>query len=188
MTRTPVSNRWTRTAGFATALGAAALLVFATGTSAAGPRHDGSRMADAGAYGDELGMGGLGMHPRMFERMAGELGLSDAQSQSIRGLFESARPAMQQRREQVQANAQLLRNTQPGDQDYQAVVARVSRAAGELAAGAVSDAAQLRAQVWAVLTPEQRSKAQQLGEQRQQRRKERREQFRDRIEKRDQRS
>jgi Spy/CpxP family protein refolding chaperone len=141
-------------------------------------------MAHAGGHGDELGMGGLGMHPRMFERMAGELALTDAQRQSIRGLFESARPAMQQRREQARANAELLRKTQPGDQDYQAVVARVSRAAGELAASGVSDAAQLRAQVWAVLTPEQRVKAQQLGEQRQQRRAERRKEFRDRMDQR----
>ncbi|MEZ5459112.1 MAG: Spy/CpxP family protein refolding chaperone [Steroidobacteraceae bacterium] len=109
---------------------------------------------------------------------------SDAQRQSIRGLFESARPSMQQRREQARANAELLRNTEPGDKDYQAVVARVSRSAGELASAAVSDAAQLRAQVWGVLTPEQRVKAQQLGEQRQQRREERRKKFRDRMEQR----
>lgn len=186
MTQNSSSNRWTRTAGVATALGAAALLVFATGTGIAGPRQDGSRMAHAGGHGDEIGMGGFGMHPRMFERMAGELALTDAQRQSIRGLFESARPAMQQRREQAMANAELMRKTQPGAPDYQAVVARVSRTAGELAASGVSDAAQLRSQVWAVLTPEQRIKAQQLGEQHQQRRKERREQFRDRMEKRGQ--
>jgi Spy/CpxP family protein refolding chaperone len=168
----------------AAALGTAAVLAIAAGATIAGPRHDGGRMTQAGEPGSEFGMGGAGMHPRMFERMASELGLSDAQRQSIRGLYESARPAMQQRREQARANAELLRKTQPGDQDYQAVVARVSRAAGELAAAAVSDGAQLRAQVWGVLTPEQRVKAQQLGEQRQQRREERRAKFRDRMEQR----
>jgi Spy/CpxP family protein refolding chaperone len=157
------------------------LMVFAAGGAVAGPRREGSRMAMADGHGAEFGMGDLGFHPRMFERMAGELELSEAQRQSIRGLFESARPAMQQRREQATASAELLRRTQPGDKDYQQVVARVSRTAGELAASAVSDAAQLRAQVWAVLTPEQRSKAQQLGEQRQQRRAERRDKFRERM-------
>jgi periplasmic protein CpxP/Spy len=185
MIKTKQSNRWARTAGFATALGAAALLVFATGTGVAGPRHEGMRMAQGGGHG-EPGMGDYGLHPRMFERMAGELGLTDAQRQSIRGLFESARPAMQQRREQARANAELLRKTQPDAPEYQAVVARVSRAAGELAASGVSDAAQLRTQVWAVLTPEQRVKAQQLGEQRQLRRDERRKEFRDRMDKRGQ--
>lgn len=184
MTQTAVSNRSTRSAAWAAALGAAAILAVATGASVAGPRHDGGRMAHAGEPGGDFGMGEPGMHPRMFERMASELGLSDAQRQSIRGLYESARPAMQQRREQARANAELLRKTQPGDQDYQAVVARVSRAAGELAAAAVSDGAQLRAQVWGVLTPEQRVKAQQLGEQRQQRREERRAKFRERMEQR----
>jgi Spy/CpxP family protein refolding chaperone len=166
-----------------TALGTAAVLVFATGATLAGPRHDGARMVHAGEPGGEFGMGG-GMHPRMFERMASEMGLSDAQRQSIRGLYESARPAMQQRREQARANAELLRKTEPGDKDYQAVVARVSRTAGELAAAAVSDGAQLRAQVWGVLTPEQRVKVQELGEQRAQRREDRREKFRERMEQR----
>ena len=184
MTQAAVSKRWARQAGLATALGAAAMLAFASGATVAGPRHDGARMAHAGEPGGEFGMGGGGMHPRMFERMASELGLSDAQRQSIRGLYESARPAMEQRREQARANAELLRKTQPGDKDYQAVVARVSRTAGELAAAAVSDGAQLRAQVWGVLTPEQRVKAQQLGEQRKQRREERREKFRERMEQR----
>jgi protein CpxP len=186
MTQARQSNRWARTAGFATALGAAALLVFATGTGVAGPRQEGMRMAQGGGHGGEPGMGEYGLHPRMFERMAGELGLTDAQRQSIRGLFESARPAMQQRREQARANAELLRKTQPDSPEYQAVVARVSRTAGELAASGVSDAAQLRSQVWAVLTPEQRVKAQQLGEQRQLRRDERRKEFRDRMDKRGQ--
>lgn len=188
MTQSSGSNRWVRTAGVASALGAAALLAFAAGATHAGPRPDGPRMAQGGGYGGghggEYGMGGLGMHPKMFERMAAELDLSDAQRQSIRGLFESARPAMQQRREQARANAELLRNTEPGDKDYDAVVARASRTAGELAATAVSDAAQLRAQVWGVLTPEQRVKARQLGEQRQQRREERRKKFRDRMDQR----
>ncbi len=184
MTQAADSKRWARRAGLVTALGTAAVLVFATGATLAGPRHDGARMAHAGEPGGEFGMSGAGMHPRMFERMASELGLSDAQRQSIRGLYESARPAMQQRREQARANAELLRKTEPGDKDYQAVVARVSRTAGELAAAAVSDGAQLRAQVWEVLTPEQRVKARQLGEQRKQRREERRKKFRDRMEQR----
>lgn len=184
MTQSSASNRSVRTTAVASAMCAAALLALAAGATHAGPRPDGPRMTQGGGHGGEYGLGGMGMHPKMFERMAAELDLSDAQRQSIRGLFESARPAMQQRREQARANADLLRNTEPGDPDYQAVVARVSRTAGELAAAGVSDAAQLRAQVWGVLTPEQRAKARQLGEQRQQRREDRRKKFRDRMDQR----
>jgi Spy/CpxP family protein refolding chaperone len=175
------AGRW---ALFAAA-GTAALLLAAPQALWAGPRSDAPRIADAMRAGaDGVSMAGWGMHPRLFEHMAGELELSDAQRQSIRGLFESARPAMQQRREQMRANAELMRRTQPGDRDYQAVVERVSRSAGELASSAVSDAAQLRAQIWAVLTPEQRTKMQQLQEQRRSQREERRKLRQERMEQR----
>ncbi len=99
-----------------------------------------------------------GTHPRMLERMAGELQLSDDQKQKLKGLFESARPEMDQVRELARQNAEKLRGVKPGDANYDAVVAEVARSAGDLAARAVTNGAQLRRQVWAVLTPEQRQK------------------------------
>ncbi len=141
---------------------ATAVAALLTATAfAAGGRHDRGGMHDGGPPMD--GMGGMGMHPGMLDRMADELGLSDAQRQTIRGLFEAARPAMQANRDEMRKNAELLRNAEPGDKDYQAVVERVSRASGELASRAVGDGAQLRARVWAVLTPEQRVKAKEMG-------------------------
>ncbi len=143
---------------------ATAVAALLTATAfAAGGRHDGGGMHDRGPPPMD-GMGGMGMHPGMLDRMADELDLSDAQRQTIRGLFESARPAMQANRDEMRKNAELLRNTEPGDKDYQSVVERVSRASGELASRAVSDGAQLRARVWAVLTPEQRVKAKAMGD------------------------
>ncbi len=172
------SNVNARTAGpqaLIAAAGIAALLLVAPHAGRAGPGPEAVRVGDMlQPGGEQMGMAGWGMHPRVFERMAGELGLSEPQRQSIEGLFESACPAIKQRREQMRANAELLRRTEPGDRDYQAVVERVSRSAGELAARAVSDAAQLRAQIWAVLTPEQRTTLRQLQEQRRSRFEERR--------------
>jgi Spy/CpxP family protein refolding chaperone len=107
----------------------------------------------------EGGFGGFGMNPRMLERMADELGLSDAQRQKIRGYLEAARPAMQQLRERGRKSAERLRSTRPGDKGYDAVVAETARDAGEIASQMVRDASKLRAQVWAEFTPEQRSKA-----------------------------
>lgn len=148
------------------AVSVAALLAasaFAAGPDRSGPprdgRHGGMHM-DGGPL-----MGGMGMHPRMLDWMADELSLTAAQRQSIQGLFESARPAMQAHREQMRASTEALRNVEPGSRDYQAAVERASRTAGELASRAVSDGAQLRAQVWAVLTPEQRVKANQMRDQ-----------------------
>jgi Spy/CpxP family protein refolding chaperone len=184
------AGRWTLIA----AAGVAALLLAAPQAAWAGPRPDAPRMGKGmhgggegmrmGMDGGGMGMAGWGMHPRMLERMAGELGLTDAQRQSIRGLFDAARPAMEKRREQMRADAELMRRTQPGDRDYQAVVERVSRSAGEMASRAVSDAAQLRTQVWAVLTPEQRTKMQQLQEQRRAMREERRKNRQERMQQR----
>lgn len=160
---------WVLVAASATA---AAVLLLASPAWAGGGR--GGHDMDAGEPGGMPGMG-MGMHPRMLDRMAEELSLSDEQRQKIRGLFEAARPAMEQRREKMRADAELLRNTDPGSKDYQAVVQKVSRSAGELAASGVADAAQLRAQVWAVLTPEQRTKARAMGDKMRDRMEERRE-------------
>ena len=139
-----------------------AATAFAAGPDRGGPRHEG-RHTGMHMDGGPL-MGGMGMHPRMLDRMADELSLSDAQRQTIQGLFESARPAMQAHREQMKKSADALRDLDPGSKDYQAAVERASRTAGELASRAVSDGAQLRAQVWAVLTPDQRVKANEMRE------------------------
>lgn len=136
-----------------------------------------------GGMGQGMGrMGGLEMlgetggAQAMLGRMGEQLGLSDAQKQQIRGILESARPEMQSVREQMRANRQRLEATKPDDPAYAAVVAEVSRAAGELASRTVSNGAQVRKQVWAVLTPEQRTKADALRAERQARMQERREQ------------
>lgn len=154
---------------------AVAVLLLAAPAWAGGGRgqHPGGHGMGAGM---DPGVGpGMSMHPGMLERMADELGLTDAQRQKIRGLFDAARPAMEQRRDKLRADGELLRNTDPGDKDYQAVVQKVSRSAGELAASGVADAAQLRAQVWAVLTPEQRVKMKDMGDKMRSRMQERRE-------------
>lgn len=196
--KTPISSMAARrtaprTLAMMFAAAALALLVlpaaFAGGRGPSGgdpAAHDGG--ADgAGPLGPDImgpgGMGGagMGMHPRMLDRMAKELSLTDEQRKKIQGLFEAARPAMEKRREQMRADAELLRKTEPGDKDYSAVVQKVSRNAGELAASGVTEAARLRADVWAVLTPEQRSKARELGDQMRDRMKERREMRRERM-------
>jgi Spy/CpxP family protein refolding chaperone len=131
--------------------------------------------ADMGPPG--MGPGGMGMldggaaligvpSPRMLDRLAADLGLTADQQQKIRGVFESARPEMEQVRDRSRENAEKLRAAQPGSAGYDAVVSEVARNAGELASRAVTNGAQLRAQVWAVLTPDQRQKLETLQAQR----------------------
>lgn len=118
---------------------------------------------------------------RMFERMAGQLGLSDDQKQKIQGIFEAGRPEMEQSRDLARQNAEKLRAAKPGDKNYDAVVSEVARSAGELASRRVTQGAKLRAQVWAVLTPEQRTKMETMQTERRERMKRRMEERRDRM-------
>ena len=162
--------------------------IFATGTGAAfaaqgpgrGPGGDRpppmGMMMDGGA-GPMMGMA----NPRMLDRMAGQLGLSEDQKQKIKGVFESARPEMEQVRMLARQNADKLRAATPGDAKYDAVVAEVARSAGELATRAVTNGAAVRAEVWAVLTPEQRTRLETLQSERRERMKQRRDERRARM-------
>jgi Spy/CpxP family protein refolding chaperone len=94
----------------------------------------------------------------MLLRMADELGLSTEQRQTIRGFFESAQPGFRSLHEQMRANTRLMLNTQPDDPKYQSVVQQVSQSSAELAQQMVLQSSQLRTQVYAVLTPEQKTK------------------------------
>ncbi|MEZ5498498.1 MAG: Spy/CpxP family protein refolding chaperone [Steroidobacteraceae bacterium] len=139
-----------------------------------------------GGHGGGDFFGGPGMFgPQMLERLGDKLELSDEQKTSIRGLMDSARPNMEQMRDALRNNMQRLHDTAPDSPDYNAVVASVSGEAAELARRFVTDSSQLRAQVWAVLTPEQRAKAQQLRDEWQAKREERRSKWQKRREQRD---
>jgi Spy/CpxP family protein refolding chaperone len=167
-------------ARFGLGLGVAAMLAAGAGVALAGPgpgRGEGPAM---GVIGGGPGMMGV-PHPRMLERMAGELQLTEDQKQKLKGVFESARPEMNQVRELSRQNAEKLQAVKPGDRNYDAVVSEVARNAGELATRAVTNGAQLRAQVWAVLTPDQRQKMETLQAQRREARKARMEQRRERL-------
>ncbi|HUO80547.1 MAG TPA: hypothetical protein VMU00_10435 [Steroidobacteraceae bacterium] len=90
--------------------------------------------------------------------LAEQLKLSGAQRQAIRGCFEQARPGLVQLRRQLEDGTELLARTAPDDPAYQSVVANVSQSAADLAARFVLQTSQLRAEVHALLTPEQRSR------------------------------
>lgn len=98
------------------------------------------------------------MHPGMFERMADELDLTTEQREKIRGYFEAARPGMQELAAKQRANAEQLMDAKPDDPKYASIVQKASQEAGALTTQMVQQGAQVRAQVYGVLTPEQRTK------------------------------
>jgi len=158
-------------------LSLAATMVMGAGAALAapgpGPGPDGQPPRGMGpGMGPGMGMmdGGAAMigvpSPRMLDRMAADLNLTADQQQKLKGVFESARPEMEQVRDRARENAEKMRTAQPGSANYDAVVSEVARNAGDLASRAVTNGAQLRAQVWAVLTPDQRQKLETLQAQR----------------------
>jgi periplasmic protein CpxP/Spy len=88
-------------------------------------------------------------------RLLGKLGLNAAQKQQIKEIMTAARPQMQTLHEQKQANSLKLRQTAPSDPNYAGVVSQVSQTEGSLAAQMMTQRAEVRAQVFKVLTPAQ---------------------------------
>src|SRR5258708_4129356 len=89
--------------------------------------------------------------------LLGKLDLNAAQKRQIKEIMTAARPQMQSLREQMQANSLKLWQTQPSDPNYASLASQVSQTHGSLAAQMMTQRADLRAQVFKVLTPAQQT-------------------------------
>src|SRR3982074_2295745 len=87
--------------------------------------------------------------------LLGKLGLTAAQKLEIKEIMTAARPHMQTLHEQMRANSVKLRQTLPTDPSYASVVAQVAQTQGSLATQMMTERADVRAQVFKVLTPPQ---------------------------------
>jgi Spy/CpxP family protein refolding chaperone len=87
--------------------------------------------------------------------LLGKLDLNAAQKQQIKEIMTAARPQMQSLREQMQANSLKLWQTQPSDPNYAGIASQVSQTHGSLAAQMMMQRADVRAQVFKILTPAQ---------------------------------
>ena len=96
-------------------------------------------------------------HHRGPWRLLGKLGLNDAQKQQIKGIMTAARPQMQSLREQMRANSLKLQQTPPTDPNYSSIASQVSQTHGSLMAQGMTQRAEIRAQVFKVLTPAQQT-------------------------------
>jgi protein CpxP len=98
-----------------------------------------------------------------------QLGLSAEQTASIKSIMTSAGPQMKTIHQQMQSNSQKLMQVSPTDQSYQATVAEVSQSNATLHGQMVTQKANIRAQVFKVLTPAQQQQLQALEAQMMQR-------------------
>jgi len=135
-----------------TATLAAGALLAATGMSFAGAADD----AAATQPPPPPGMPGW-HHQGGPWRLLGKLDLSAAQKQQVKEIVTAARPQMKSLRDEMQANSQKLWQTQPSDPGYAGIVSQVSQMHGSLAAQMMAQRADLRAQVFKVLTPAQQT-------------------------------
>jgi Spy/CpxP family protein refolding chaperone len=143
-------GRWVTAMIAAAMLGSVAIVV-------AGEQHESGWAGREHAPGSDMFGGGF-FGPGSMERMGDQLGLSAEQRQAIKTIFDAARPQMQTMRDNIHSNLEKLRSTQPDDPNYATVVAQVSQSAGELASRMVTEGSQVRSQVYALLTKEQKAK------------------------------
>jgi protein CpxP len=142
------SNRNLLMAGL---LAAAAVLTGATGISIASAADETAATATP-----PPGPHGWHRHGGPWH-LLGKLDLSAAQKQQVKDIMTAAHPQMQSLHEQIRANALKLRQTQPTDPNYTSIASQVSQTHGSLAAQMMTQQAEVRAQVFKVLTPAQQT-------------------------------
>jgi Spy/CpxP family protein refolding chaperone len=98
-----------------------------------------------------------------------DLNLTPEQRETVRGVIRAHQPRWHALREQASVIRETLTETSPDDPGYAAVTQEASQSAATLAAEMVTLANQMRAEIHAVLTPEQRLQIRQRLEQRRQR-------------------
>jgi periplasmic protein CpxP/Spy len=95
--------------------------------------------------------------PGASMHMLGKLGLNEQQKQQVKDIMTAARPQMQALHEQMHANMQKLEQTQPTDPNYSSIASQVSQTHGSLSAQMLTQHAEIRAQIFKVLTPAQQA-------------------------------
>ena len=101
---------------------------------------------------------GFGGPTLMLEHMADHLDLDDAQRDSVRNIFEAAKPEIEALRDKARANREALEALETSSAAYSAELNNIAISNGELATEATLLFTRIRAEVHAVLTDEQIAK------------------------------
>jgi Spy/CpxP family protein refolding chaperone len=142
-------------------LTAGALLTAATGISGANAAEEA-----AGAPPPAPGAPGWHHHGGPWHLLS-KLNLNAAQKQQIKSIMTAAHPQMQSLHEQMHANMLKLQQTKPTDPNYATIVSQVSQTHGSLSEQMLTQHAEVRAQVFKVLTPAQQTQLATLEAERQ---------------------
>jgi Spy/CpxP family protein refolding chaperone len=101
--------------------------------------------------------GGWHHHRHHGGMMLSKLNLTPEQQASVKTIMANAGPQMKSIGQEMRANSQKLHATQPTDANYAAVVSQVTQANGSLHSQMITQRESVRAQIYKILTPEQRT-------------------------------
>jgi len=102
---------------------------------------------------------------RNGQRMAEQLNLSDQQQDQVKQIRSESREGGKSIHEAMQLNRDAMRKLNPGSADYNAQVATLADEKAVLVKQMVMHRSEPRAQLYAILTPEQREKSASLESQ-----------------------
>lgn len=128
------------------------------------------------AQGPDHGHGHFHRGPHMG-RMLDSINATDAQRDRIKAIMDSNKAQAKADFRQIAETRRALRDLDPTDSNYNSDVARLADQLAQATRQATVDKAAIRAQVEAVLTPEQRATLAQQRADREQRRQERMQRF-----------
>jgi Spy/CpxP family protein refolding chaperone len=159
-----IRMRFSAAAAIAAVLGLGASLPFvasaaqdAAATNAAPPPPaDGHR--DWGGHGGPRAWGPAHLYRK--------LGLTAEQEASVQSIMQAARPGFESLHQQMRANDGKLRATTPDDPNYASIASEVGQTRGTLTTQLAAQEADLRAKLYAVLTPAQKTQLATLEAQR----------------------
>ncbi|MBS0613466.1 MAG: Spy/CpxP family protein refolding chaperone [Proteobacteria bacterium] len=89
--------------------------------------------------------------------MFDQLGLSADQKAQVKAIFESNGKQVRTLHEQMRTNMEKLHQTKPDDANYSTLVSQVAQDNGALTTQAISAQGEMRAKLYAVLTPAQKT-------------------------------
>ncbi|HKD92047.1 MAG TPA: Spy/CpxP family protein refolding chaperone [Terriglobales bacterium] len=101
-------------------------------------------------------------HGVFGQRMAQQLGLSDAQQQQIKGILQAERPKMQPLMQELKQERQQMNSLTESGSFNEAAVRSAATKQAQTETDLAVERARVKSQIFAVLTPDQRTKAQEM--------------------------
>jgi len=113
----------------------------------------------------QKGDGGGKRHGRGFGRMAEKLNLTDAQKEQVKQIMEASRAKIKPLKETMRASRQKMKELTAGGQFDEAQIQAVASEQGAISAQMIVEKQRTKAQIFQILTDEQKAQAAQMKEQ-----------------------